>query len=156
MSLSRLAGASNFCSNSLLPFLSILCIRSSQAILFQIFLYAFFLRFPWSILLPFPNHFSFHNLMYLRIGVSMHDMTMPPQMVLNDHILNLRNNIHPITKNISRHPINQSHPTHHPDHMTLHTKQSRLIRNSKLLRFATEQQNCFNTTLMNLPPLLQR
>ena len=155
MSLSRLAGASNLCSNSLLPFLSILCICSSQAILFQIFLYAFFLRFPWSILLPFPSHFNFHNFMHLGIDVSTHGMTIPPHKALNDHVLNLHN-IHPITKNISRHPINQSHPTHHPDHMTLHTKQSRLIRNSKLPRFATERQNCFNTTLMNLPPLLQR
>ena len=37
-------------------------------------------------------------------------MNIPSQTALNYHILNLHNNTHPITKNISRHPINQSHP----------------------------------------------
>ena len=43
MALSWLAGVSNFCSYSLLPFLSIICILSSQAISFQILFYALFI-----------------------------------------------------------------------------------------------------------------
>ena len=156
MPLFRLVGVSNFCSNLLSPFLLIVRILSSQAILFQILLYALFPRFPWSILLPFSSYFNLHNLTYLEIDVSMLDMTIPPQMTLNYQILNLHNNTHPITKNISRHPINQSHPTHHPDHTTLHPTQLRLIRNNKFPRFTTVQQNWSNTTLINLPPLLQR
>ena len=127
MPLSRLAWVRNFCSNSLLPFLSIVRILSSQAIPFQILLYALFPRFPWSTLLPFPSYFNFHHLTYLGIDVSTHYMTIPPQTALNDYILNLHNNTHPIAKNINRHPINQSHPTH-PDHTTLHPTQRRMIR----------------------------
>ena len=156
MPLSRLAGVSNFCSNSLSPFLSIVRILSSQAILFQILLYALFPRFPWSTLHPFPSYFNFHNLTYLGIDVSTHDMIIPLQTALNYQILNLHNNTHPITKNISRHPIYQSHPTHHPDHKILHPTQPRLIRNSKFPRFTTVQQNWSNTTLINFPLLLQR
>ena len=152
MPLSRLAGVSNFCSNSLSPFLSIVRILSSQAISFQILLYVLFPRFPWSTLLPFPSYFNFHRVTYFGIDVS----TIPPQMALNDHILNLHNNTHPITKNISRHPVNQSHPTHHPDHTTIHPTQPRLIHNSKFPRFTTVQQNWSNTKLINLPPLFQR
>ena len=122
MPLSRLAGVSNFCSNALSPFLSIVRIFFSQAISFQILLYTLFPRFPWLTLLPFPSYFKFHNLTYLGIDVYTHDMTIPPQMVLNDQIPNLQN----ITNNISRHPINQSHPTHHHDHTTLHPTQPRL------------------------------
>ena len=144
MALSRLAGVSNFCSNSLLPYLSIVCILSSQAISFQI-LYALFPRFPWSTRLPFPNYFSFHNLTYLGIDVSTHGMALPPQTALNDLILDLHNSTHPITKNNSRHAINHSHPTH-PDHVTLHPTQPRLIRNS----------NKSITTLVDLPLLIQR
>ena len=44
MLLSHLAGVSNYCSNSLSPFLLIVRIFSSQAILFQILLYSLF---PW-------------------------------------------------------------------------------------------------------------
>ena len=55
----------NFLSNSLSSFLSILRILSSQAISFQILLYALFPRFPWSTLLPFPSYFNFHNLISL-------------------------------------------------------------------------------------------
>ena len=113
MPLSRLAGVSNFCCNSLSPFLSIIRILSSQAILFQILLYALFPQFPWSTLLPFPSYFNFHNLTYLEIDVSTHDMTIPLQKTLNYQIFNLPNNTHPIMKNISRHLINQSHPTPH-------------------------------------------
>ena len=129
MPLSRPAAVSNFCSNSLSPFLSIVRILSSQAILFQILLYALFPRFPWSSLLPFPSYFNFQILTYLGIDISTHDMTIPPQTAFSDHILNLHNNTHPITKSISQHPINQSHPTHNPDHTTLHPTQPRLIRN---------------------------
>ena len=154
MSLSRLAGVSNFCSNSLSPFFSIVRILSSQSISFQI-LYALFPKFSWSTLLRFPSYFNFRNLTYLGIDVSTHDMTIPSQTALNYHILNLHSNAHPITKKISRHPINQSHPTH-PDHTTLHPTQPRLICNIKFLRFTTVQQNWSNTTLINLPPLLQR
>ena len=110
---------SNFCSNSLSSFLLIVRILSSLAISFQILLYALFPRFPWSIFLPFPSYFNFHNLTYLGTDVSTHDMTIPLQTALNYDTLNLHNNTHPITKNISRHPINQSHPTHYPDHTTL-------------------------------------
>ena len=82
MSLSRLARVTNFCSNLLSPCLFIVRICSSQILSFQILLYTLFPRFPWSILLPFPNYFNFHNLKYLGINVSMLDMTMLP-----DHMM---------------------------------------------------------------------
>ena len=129
MPLSRLARVGNLCFNSLSPFLLIIRILSSQAISFQILLYALFPQFPWSILLPFPRYFNFHIFTYLGINVSTHDMIIPPQTTLNYHILNLHNT-HPITKNISRHPIYHFHPKHHPDHTTLHRMQLRLIYNS--------------------------
>ena len=135
MPLSRLAGVGNFCSNALSPFLLIVCILCSQVMPFQILLYALFPRFPWSTLLSFPTYFNFHNLTYFEIHVSTYDMTIPPQMALNDQIPNLYNNTHPITKNISGHTTNQSHPTHHPDPTTLHITQPRLIRNRKFPRF---------------------
>ena len=91
--ITRLAGVSKFWSNSLSPFLSIVRILSSHAISFQILI-------------------NFHNLTYLGTDVSTHDMTILRQTTLN-YIFNLHNT-HPITKNISRYPINQSHPTHHP------------------------------------------
>ena len=144
MPLSWLAGVGNFCFNAPSSFLSIVRILSSQAISFQILLYALFPRFPWSTLLSFPSYFNFHNLTYLGIDVSTHDMTIPPQTDLNYDILDLRNNSHPITKSVSRHPINKPHPTHHPDHTTLHPTQPRLIGNSKFPRFTTVQQNWSN------------
>ena len=84
-------------------------------------------------LFPFPSYFNLHNLMYLGINISMNDMTIPQQTVLNNHVLSLHNNTHPITKNISQHPINQSHPTHYPDHVTLSPPYTQpcLIHNSK-------------------------
>ena len=142
MPLSRLAGVSNFCCNSLLPFLSIVCILSFQAISFQILLYALFPQFSWSILL-FPSYFNFHNLTYLGIDVATHDMTIPLQRAFNYHTLNLYNNTHLITKNLSGDPINQSHPVHHLHHpdMTLCPMQSHLIHKSKCPRFTTVQQS---------------
>ena len=137
MPLSRLAGVRNFCFNSLSLFLSIVRILSSQAIYFQTLLYAFFQRLPWSTLLPFPSYFKLHNLTYLGIDVSTHDMTIPPQ-TLDNHILNLHKNTQHIPKNIKGHPINQSHPTHNPDHKTLHPTQPRLIRNSKFHNSTTK------------------
>ena len=98
MSLSCLAGVGIFCFNLLLPFLLIACILTFQATSLQIFIYALF---PWSTLLPFLSYFNFHNLTYLGIDVSKHDMTIPPQAALNDHILSLHNSTHPITKNSS-------------------------------------------------------
>ena len=109
MLLSRLAGVSNFCSNLLWPFLLIVHILSSPAISFQILLFTLFPQFLWSTLLPFPSYFNFHNLLSLVIDVSTHDMTIPPQTTLNYHTPYVHNNSHPITKNISRHPINKSH-----------------------------------------------
>ena len=88
--------------------------------------------------LHFPSYFNFSNLTYLRIDVFTHDMTIPPKMVLNYHILDLHNNIHPITKNISWHPINQSYPTR-PDHSTLYPMQPCLIQNNKFPCFTTIQ-----------------
>ena len=81
---------SNFCFTSLLPFLSIVRILSSQAILFKILLYVLFQRFSWSALLPFPSYVNLHNLMYLGIDVSTHDLTITLQMALNYHIFNLQ------------------------------------------------------------------
>ena len=120
----------------------ILCILSFQAISFQILLYALFRRFPWLTLLLFPSYFKLHNLTYLIVNVLMDNMTIPSQTDLNYHIFDLHNNTHHILKHISWHPIDQSHPTHHPDHATLHPKQPCLIRNSKSPCFITVQQNC--------------
>ena len=91
----------NFCFNSLSPFLWIIRILSSKAISFQILLYAPCLLLSWSAFLPFLCYFNFHDLTYLGIDVSMHDMTIPLQTALNDHILNLHNNTHLVMKNIS-------------------------------------------------------
>ena len=68
-----LAKVGNFHFDSLSPFLSIVCILSSQTILLQIFFYALFPRFPRSFFLPFPSYFNFHTLTYLGMDVSMHD-----------------------------------------------------------------------------------
>ena len=57
---------------------------------------------------------------YLGSDISTPLMTIPPYKALNYHILNLHNNTHPISKSITRHPINQYHLTHHPDYTTLH------------------------------------
>ena len=86
MPLSQLAVVSNFCSNSLPPFLLIIRILSSEAILLQILLYTLFTRFPWVTLHLFSSNFSLHNLMYLGIDVSTHDITIPPQMAFSYHI----------------------------------------------------------------------
>ena len=132
MPLFWLAGVSNFCSNLLLSFLSIVCILSFQPISFQILLYAIFPQFPRLTLLPFPSYFNFHKLTYFGIYVSMHDMTITLQAALNDHILNLYNNTHPITKNISWQTINQSYPSHQPDYTTFHLTQPHLTVSSKV------------------------
>ena len=58
---------------------------------------------------------------------------------------------HPIMKNITQHPISQSHHTNLPVHSTLQPTQPRLIHNSKFPRFTTVQQKWFNTTLINIP-----
>ena len=151
MPLFQLAGVENFCFNLLLQFLSIVCILSSQAILFQIFLHALFPQFPLSTLLPFTNYFKLHNLMYLEVDVLIDDMTIPLQTALN-YIFDLYNKTHPIHKNISRsHSINQSHLTHHTDHTMLHPMQPQLIHKSKFPCFATVQQNWSNTTLIIFP-----
>ena len=132
--LSRLAGVGNFCFNSLSPFLSIVRILSSQAISFQILLYTLFPRFPWSPFLPFPSYFKLHNLMYLGVDVSTDNMTISPQTVLNYHIFYLHNDTHLIPKKISRHPLDQSHPTH-PGYTTLCN-----LASSATLSFHVSQQ----------------
>ena len=114
---------------------------SSQTIFFQILLYTLFQQFPWSALFPFPSYFNFHNLMYLGIDVSKHDMTALPQTALNYHILDLHNKTNYIMKNISEHLINQSHLTDHPDYMMLHHMQPCPICYSKFPCFTTVQQN---------------
>ena len=88
MPLSRLVGVGNFCFDMLSPFHSIVHILSSQAILFQIFLYALFPRFPWSTLLSFPWYFMLHDLTYLGADISTNDMTIAPQMSLTYGIFN--------------------------------------------------------------------
>ena len=113
MPLSRLDDVRNFCFNSLSPFLSIVSILSSQPISFRILLL-------WSILLPFPSYFNFHNFTYLGINDSTHGMTILPQTTLNYHYIDLHNSTHPIMRNISRHSIKQPHPIHHPDHTMPH------------------------------------
>ena len=52
-------------------------------------------------LLPFPSYFKFHNVTYLRIDDSTHNLTIPPHMAWTYYILNLQNNMHTTTKNIS-------------------------------------------------------
>ena len=116
MPLSRLAGVATFVLIRSRHFF-----RSYASSLLKPYriLYGLFPQFPWSILLHFPNYMKFHNLTYLGVDVSMDDMTIPPQTVLN-YIFDLHNNAQPIPKNISQHPINQSNPARHPDHSTLH------------------------------------
>ena len=74
MPLSQLSGVRNFHFNLLSPFLLIVRILSSQAIFFQILLYAL-RQFPWSILFPFilTSITSYiWELMSLRITLSYH------------------------------------------------------------------------------------
>ena len=105
-------GVGNCCFNLLLSFPSIGCILSSQAILFQILLYALFLQFPWLILLPFPRYFKLHNLKYLGNDVLMDYMTIHcRQFCIISLIFATTRNTSPISKNIIQHPINQFHPT---------------------------------------------
>ena len=151
MPLSRQARVNDFALIRSRHFLRSYTSLSYQAIWFQNLLYAFSPRFPWSTLLLFPSYFNFHNLTYLGIDVFTHDMIIPPQTVFNYHILNLQNNTHLITKNISLCTINQSHPTHHPDYTILRPAQPCLIRNSKFPCFTTVQQNWSYTTLTNIP-----
>ena len=139
MPLSRLARVGNFCFNILSPFHSMAPILSSQAISFQIFLYVLFPQFPWSTLLSFPWCFMLHDLTYLGADISTNDMTIPPQMSLNYGIFDRHDNTHLIPKNISQHPINQPHSTHHPNHTMLHPTQPHFICNSKFPRFTTVQ-----------------
>ena len=139
MPLSQLARVVNFCFNMPSPFHLIACILPSQAISFQIFLYALFPRFPWSTLLSFPWYFMLHDLTYLGAHILTDDMTIPPQTSLNYEIFDRHGNTHPIPKNISQHPINQPHSTHYPNHMMLHPMQPHFIRNSKFPRFTTLQ-----------------
>ena len=133
MLLSRLSGVRSFHFNLLSPFLLIVPILSSQGFLLNPSL----LTPTISLVNSFSIYFNFHYLIYLGIDVSTHNIIIPPQMALNHNIIDLHNNIHPITKNISQHPINQSHSTHHPDHTMLHSTQPHLIRNIKLPCFTT-------------------
>ena len=139
MPLSWLAGVGNFCFNMLSLFHSIVRILSSQAISFQIFLYALFPRFPWSTLLSFPWYFMLHDLTYLGADISTDDMTILPQTSLNYEIFDRHDNTHSIPNNISQHPINQPHSTHHPNRTTLRPTQPHFICNSKFPRFTTVQ-----------------
>ena len=134
MPLSQLTRVSNFCSNSVLPFLSIIRILSSQDIVPNPSLW----NLPMTSLVnpsSFPQLFQRSYLpVFLQTDVSTHSMTIPSQENLTYHIPNLHNNTHLIMKNKSWHPINQSHRTHHPDH-------TMLIRKSKFPRLKTLQQN---------------
>ena len=85
ISLFRLTEVSNFCSNSLSPFLLMVHILSSQAISFQIF-FNHSSTISFSTLIPFPSYFNFHNLMYLGTNIFTHDMIIPSQTALNYHI----------------------------------------------------------------------
>ena len=142
MPLPRPAGVYKFYFNLLSPFLSIVGILSSQTISLQVLLYAaLFSRFLWSTLLYFPSYFKLHSLTYLGVDISTDDMIIPPQTAFHYHIFDLHNNSHLIPKNISQHPIDQSHPTQHPDPTTLHSTQPRFICNTKFPRSTTVEQN---------------
>lgn len=105
MPLSWLTGAGNFCFKFFWPFFSIAPMLFFQVTSFQIFLYALFSRFPWSNLLPFTSYSKLH-----KLHVLTDDMTIPLQAALHYHILGIHNDTHPISKNISRDPIDQPHP----------------------------------------------
>ena len=107
-------------------------------------------------LLPFHSYFKLHNLTYLGVDISKDGMIIQLQIALHYHIFDIHNNTHPISKNISQHPIDQSHPTYHHDHTMLYLMQPHLICNNKFPGFTTVQQNWPNTTLINFPPFLQR
>ena len=76
---------------------------------------------------------------YFKLDVLTDKMTITPQTALI-YIFDHNNNTHPIPKDISRHPTDQSHRTHHPDHAMLLPTQPRLIRDSKFSSFTTLQQ----------------
>lgn len=125
----RLIKVGNVCFN----FLLIICILSSQAISWQIPLFALFPQFPWLTFFLFPVISSSITSQVFRIWClsGWHDHT-----VLNYHTFNIHNNTHHIPKNNNWHTIDQSHPTH-PYHTNLHPTQPRLTGNSKFLHFTT-------------------
>ena len=128
ITLSQLAGVGNFCFNLVPSFPSIVRILSFKARLLQILLYALFPRFSWSTLFPFPSYFNFHN-----------RMTWPCHRRWFWII------------------ISSIFTTTPYESVLLHRSSwSYLIRNSKFPCFTTVQQNWSKTTLINLPPLLQR
>ena len=131
MPLSRLAWVSNFC---------IVGILSSQAISFQIFLYALFHTISlvdpssFSQLFQLPQPYVFGNWCLH----AWRDHTTGDGFELSY----LQSQQHPpYYEEHCWHPINQSHPTYHPDHTTLYPTQSRVIRNNKFPCFTTVQQN---------------
>ena len=138
MPLSWLAQVFNFCFNLCLLFLSIVRFLSSQAISCQIFLYALFPRFSWSTVLIFHSYFKLHNLTYVGVDISSVFTTTPTLS---------RRTAHTLSTSIT--------PTY-PDYAMLHPTQPHLMCNSKFPRFTKLEQNWSNTTLINLPLLLQR
>ena len=139
MPLSGLVGVSNFCLICSCYFFSIVCIPSCQAILMQILLYTFFPGFPWSTLLSFLSYFNFHNLTYLEIDVSTHDMIIAPQTALNYHILKL----HTLSTSLTSHIIL----------IIRHSNPCNLASSATVNSHVSQQSN---TTLINIPMLLQR
>ena len=150
MPLFRLAGVGNFCFSLLSPFLSIMRILSSQAILFEILLP----RSPFDFLRwSFFFSSSYFYLKYFGVDGLIDDMIIPLQTALNYHIFDIHNNTHP--KNISRRCIDQSHATHHPD------RRCSTLRNlphpqQEVPTFHSSATNWSNTTLISLFPLLQQ
>lgn len=76
MPLSRLAKVDKFCFDLLSSFQWTLHILSSQAIQFQIPLYALFSQFPWLTPLPFASCFKLHTLTYFGGDILSNDMTI--------------------------------------------------------------------------------
>ena len=137
--LSRLTGLGNFCFSLLSPFLSIVRILSSQATSFQILLYALFPRFLWSTLLPFPSYFK---LITSRIWELMSQrMTRPYQ---HRRLSLIMSSIFTRTSTLSSWSYDAL------------PSQPHLIGNSKFAHFTIIQQNWSNTTLVNLPRLVQK
>ena len=141
MLLSRLAGAGNFYFNSFLPFLSVVSVLSCQAMSFQILFCELFPRFPWSTFFLFPSYFNFSSSITSRICELMSPHMTWPYTGDSFELYPRFSQQHPsYPKNISRHPINQSYPTHQPNHTTFHPTQPGLFCNNLFPRFTTVQQ----------------
>ena len=118
MSLSQLVGVNNFCFSLLSPFLLIILILSSWAIMFQILLYTI-LRFPWLTLLPFPVISTSMTSCICEL-MSRHMTWRYHRRQLWMIISSIFRKTPTLSRRTSINTLSITHPTYHPGHTMLH------------------------------------